>query len=67
MPMYKLIAYNDNYSKTSGILWQYCTDEPTLADNGDTTDTNEDNADTNSFEIKKNNSSNRRQWRQWYH
>ena len=24
MPMYKLIEYSDNYSKTSGSLWQYC-------------------------------------------
>ena len=23
MPMYNLIEYNDNYSKTSGRLWQY--------------------------------------------
>ena len=28
MPMYKLIEYNDNYSKTSGILFQYCRNEP---------------------------------------
>ena len=24
MPMYNLIEYSDNYSKTSGRLWQYC-------------------------------------------
>ena len=29
MPMYNLIEYSDNYSKTSGILWQYYRDEPT--------------------------------------
>ena len=23
IPMYKLIEYSDNYSKTSGSLWQY--------------------------------------------
>ena len=28
MPMYNLIEYNDNCSKTSGSLWQYYTDEP---------------------------------------
>ena len=28
MPMYNLIEYSDNYSKTSGSLWQYCKDEP---------------------------------------
>ena len=27
MPMYKLIEYSDNYSKTSGSLWQYHRDE----------------------------------------
>ena len=26
MPMYNLIEYSDNYSKTSGILWKYCRD-----------------------------------------
>ena len=28
MPMYNLIEYSDNYSKTSGSLWQYYKDEP---------------------------------------
>ena len=28
MPMYNLIEYSDNYSKTSGSLWQYYIDEP---------------------------------------
>ena len=28
MPMYNLIQYSDNYSKTSGSLWQYYKDEP---------------------------------------
>ena len=28
MPMYNLIEYSDNYSKTSGSLWQYYRDEP---------------------------------------
>ena len=27
MPMYNLIEYNDNYSKTSGSLWQYYKDQ----------------------------------------
>ena len=53
MPMYNLIEYSDNYSKTSVILWQYCRDEPGLATNGDITDFNTDNADTNSFIIKE--------------
>ena len=33
MPMYNLIEYSDNYSKTSGSLWQYYRDEPFLGDN----------------------------------
>ena len=28
MTMYNLIEYSDNYSKTSGSLWQYYKDEP---------------------------------------
>ena len=28
MPMYNLIEYSDNYSKSSGSLWQYYRDEP---------------------------------------
>ena len=23
MPMYNLVEYRDNYSKTSGLLWKY--------------------------------------------
>ena len=28
IPMYNLIEYSDNYSKTSGSLWQYCKEDP---------------------------------------
>ena len=28
MPMYNLIEYSDNYSKTSRSLWQYYEDDP---------------------------------------
>ena len=28
MPMYNLIEYSNNYSKTSGSLWLYYRDEP---------------------------------------
>ena len=31
MPMYNLIEYSDNYSKTSGSLWQYYRDGPALS------------------------------------
>ena len=30
MPMYNLIEYSDNYSKTSQSLWQYYKDDPTI-------------------------------------
>ena len=28
MPTYNLIEYSNNYSKTSGSLWQYYKDDP---------------------------------------
>ena len=28
LPIYNLIEYSDNYSKTSGSLWQYYKDDP---------------------------------------
>ena len=28
MPMYNLLEYTNNYSKSSGNLWQYYRDEP---------------------------------------
>ena len=36
MPMYNLIEYSDNYSDTSGSLWQFKRDE-VPANNGDLT------------------------------
>ena len=30
MPMYNLIEYSDNYSKTSGRLWQYYKEIPAV-------------------------------------
>ena len=33
-PMFNLIEYNNNYSKTSGILWKYYRDEIALNDAG---------------------------------
>ena len=33
MPMYSLTEYSDNYSETSGSLWQYYKDETALNDN----------------------------------
>ena len=34
MPMYNLIEYSDNYSKTSGSLWQYCEEISAIDDDG---------------------------------
>ena len=48
--MYNLIESSDNYSKTSGSLWQYCKDIP-AANNGAIVDFNEANV-TNSFNFK---------------
>ena len=33
MPMYNLIEYSDNYTKTTGSLWQYCKDMPVRNNN----------------------------------
>ena len=41
MPVYNLIEYSGNYSKTSGSLWQYYKDEP-----------NDNIADSKSFKSK---------------
>ena len=51
MMMYNLIEYSDNYSKTSGSLWQYCKEIPAVNDNGDIVDFNGVNA-TDSFNFK---------------
>ena len=51
MPMYNLIEYSDNYSKTSGSLWQYCKDIPAVNDNGEIVEFNGNNA-TDSFNFK---------------
>ena len=42
MPMYSLIEYSDNYSDTSGSLWQFKRDETVNNANADVT--NDDNA-----------------------
>ena len=50
MPMYNLLEYSDNYSKTSGSLWQYCRDIP-AANKGNIVDLESDNL-TDSFNFK---------------
>ena len=48
MPMYNLIEYSENYSKTSGSLWQYCKEIPAINNNGAIVDCKWANA-TDSF------------------
>ena len=51
MPMYNLIEHSDNYSETSGSLWQYCKEIPAVNNDGDFVDFNGANA-TDSFNFK---------------
>ena len=51
MLMYNLIDYSDNYSKTSGSLWQYCKEIPAVDNNGNIVDFDGANA-TDSFNFK---------------
>ena len=44
MPMYNLIKYSDNYSKTSGGLWKYYKDRSAVNNNGNIVDFNGANA-----------------------
>ena len=50
-PLYDLIEYSDNYSKTSGSLWQYFKDIPAVNDSGNIVEFNGANA-TDSFNFK---------------
>ena len=38
MPMYNVIEYSHNYSKTSGSLWQYCKERPAVNNAGNIID-----------------------------
>ena len=58
MPMYNLIKYSDNYSKTLGSLWQYYKDIPAVDNNNAIVNFGENNL-TDSFTFKvKNDRSN---------
>ena len=52
MPMYDLIEYSDNYSKTSRSLWQYYRDKPFLGANGGIADFSADHNNNASFKFK---------------
>ena len=51
MPIYNLIEYGDNYSKTSGSLRQYCKDIPAVNNNNAIADFTDNNL-TDSFNFK---------------
>ena len=54
IPMYNLIEDNDDYSKTSGILWKYCRDElAIIIADGVTAAFTDDKAPTDSFKLKQ--------------
>ena len=48
-----MIEHIDNYSQTSGILWQFCRDEPASDANGTIVDFNAANSITDLFKIKE--------------
>ena len=53
MPMYNLIEYSDNYSKTSGSLWQYCKYIPAVNNNNAIVNITKNNlTDSFSFKVK---------------
>ena len=53
MPMYNLIEYSKNFSKTSGSLWKYCKDIPVVDDNNNIVEFNGTNtADLFNFKAK---------------
>ena len=52
MPMYNLVGYSNNYSKTSGNLWHYYRDQPFLNADGTIGDFPTDNKNSASFKFK---------------
>ena len=53
MPVYNLIEYSDNYSKTSGSLQQYCNEIPAINNAGNIIDfTNTNTTDSFTFKTK---------------
>ena len=52
MSLYNLIDYSDNYSKTSGSLWQNCRDIPVADDDGNVVDFGEANLTDSNFKEK---------------
>ena len=55
MPMYNLIEYSDNYTKTTGSLWQYCKDIPVRNNNNNNNNKNNNNKNNNNNNNNNNN------------
>ena len=53
MPMYNLLEYTDDFSKTSGSLWQYYRDELSLKANVEIIDFPANNNNSASFKFKQ--------------
>ena len=53
MPVYNSIEYSDNYSKTSGIVWQYCRHVAAVNDDNEIIDFTDANATTDSFNLEE--------------
>ena len=71
MPMYNLIEYSDNYSKTSGSLRQYTKDIPAVNNDNTIVDFTDDNV-TDSFNfkvkmIRKTRDNGTKMLKQWFH
>ena len=54
MPMYNLIEYSKNYSKTSGSLWNYYRDKPNSCVSGENNNVNYSINYSKSFDYKTN-------------
>ena len=72
MPMYNLIEYSDNYSKTSGSLWQYHRVEPVLDANGAIGNFPADNNNSAFFKFKtkiagRKENDDTKNVKKWYH
>ena len=52
IPIYNLIEYSDNYSKTSGSLWQYCKNIPAVNNNAIADFTDNNRNDSFNFKVK---------------
>ena len=71
MPMYNLIEYSDNYSKTSGSLRQYTKDIPAVNNDNTIVDFTDDNVtDSFNFKVKmicKTRDNGTKMLKQWFH